>query len=144
MGASSARERLGMSVTGSRSVRATGPPPGANADPALTPEDEELRAWLVDAGDAARLFLEVRAGDTLTDPADLEMRGHCEEVVAFDDGRRPEMTMAQLADHFDEIQRLAEARADATLKAIRERADEAVAEDRRQDFRRRRPPGGHE
>jgi hypothetical protein len=35
------------------------------------------------------------------------------------------MTMAELADHFDEIQRLAEARADATLKGIRERADEA-------------------
>jgi hypothetical protein len=53
------------------------------------------------------------------------MRGHCEEVVAFDDGRRPEMTMAELADHFDEIQRLAEAKADATVKAARERADEA-------------------
>lgn len=66
-----------------------------------------------------------------------------EEVVAFDDGRRPEMTMAELADHFDQIQRLAEARADATLKAIRERVDEAVAEDPRQCFRRRRPPGGH-
>jgi len=53
------------------------------------------------------------------------MRGHCEAVVAFDDGLRPEMTMAELADHFDAIQRLAEARADATLKRFRERADEA-------------------
>jgi hypothetical protein len=112
-------------VTESRRVRATRPPPDANADLTLTPEDEELRAWLMDAGEAARLFLEVRAGETLTDPADLEMRGHCEEVVAFDDGRRPEMTMAELADHFDEIQRLAEAKADATVKAARERADEA-------------------
>ena len=67
----------------------------------------------------------MRAGETLTDPIDLEMRGHCEAVVAFDDGLRPEMTMAELADHFDETQRLAEARADATLKGIRERADEA-------------------
>ena len=91
----------------------------------LTPEDEELRAWLVDAGEAARQFLEVRTGETLTDPIDLEMRGHCEAVVAFDDGLRPEMTMAEVADHFDEIQRLAEARADATEKGMRERADEA-------------------
>jgi hypothetical protein len=112
-------------VTESRSVRATGPPPGPNADPTLSPEDEDLRAWLVDAGKAARLFLEVRAGETPTDPADLEMRGHCEAVVAFDDGLRPDMTVAELADHFDKIQRLAEARADATLKGIRERADEA-------------------
>jgi hypothetical protein len=35
------------------------------------------------------------------------------------------MTMAELADHFDEIQRLAEAKADAIVKAARERADEA-------------------
>jgi hypothetical protein len=100
---------------------------GASVDPTLTPEDEELRAWLVDAGEAARQFLEVRAGETLTDPTDLEMRGHCEAIVAFDDGLRPEMTMAELADHFDEIQRLAEAKADATLKGFRERADEAGA-----------------
>jgi hypothetical protein len=98
----------------------------ASADTTLAPEDEELRAWLVHAGEAARLFLEARAGEALTDPFDLEMRGHCEEVVAFDDGRRPEMTMAELADHFDEIQRLAEAKADATVKAIRERADETT------------------
>jgi hypothetical protein len=65
------------------------------------------------------------AGETRTDPADLEMRGHCEEVVAFDDSLRPEMTMAELADHFDEIQRLAEAKSDATVKALRELADEA-------------------
>jgi hypothetical protein len=90
-----------------------------------TPEDEELRAWLVDAGEAARLFLEARAGETLMDPTDLEMRGHCEAVVAFDDGLRPEMTMAELADHFDAIQRLAEARADATLRRVRQRADES-------------------
>ena len=69
---------------------------------------------MVHAGEAARQFLEVRAGETLTDPIDLEIRGHCEAVVAFDDGLRPEMTIAELADHFDEIQRLAEARADAT------------------------------
>ena len=112
-------------MTESRRVRATGPPPGANVDPPLTPEDEDLRAWLVDAVGAARQFLDVRAGDTLTDPADREMRGHCEEVVAFDDGRRPEMTIAELADHFDEIQHLAEAKADAVVKAFRERADEA-------------------
>ena len=99
---------------------------GVSADTTLTPEEEELRAWLVDAGEAARQFLKVRAGETLTDPIDLEMRGHCKAVVAFDDGLRPEMTMAELADHFDEIQRLAEARADATLKGIRERADDAV------------------
>jgi hypothetical protein len=98
---------------------------GAASATTLTPEDEELRAWIVHAGEAARQFLEVRAGETLTDPTDIEMRGHCEAVVAFDDGLRPEMTMAELADHFDEIQRLAEARADATLKGIRERADEA-------------------
>ena len=113
-----------MSVSDSGDVghRRTG---RASADTTLTPEDEELRAWLVDAGEAARQFLEVRAGETLTDATDLEMRGHCEAVVAFDDGLRPEMTMAELADHFDEIQRLAEVRADATLKGIRERADEA-------------------
>lgn len=87
--------------------------------------DEELRAWLVDAGEAARLFLDGGTGDPLTDPADFEMRGYCAEVIAFDDGRRPEMTMAQLADHFDEIQRLAEARADATVDASGEPADEA-------------------
>ena len=98
---------------------------GTSADAPLTPEDAELRAWIVQAGEAARQFLEVRAGETLTDPTDLEMRGHCEAVVAFDDGLRPEMTMAELADHFDEIQRLAEVKADATLKGIRERADEA-------------------
>jgi hypothetical protein len=112
-------------VSDSREVRARQRANGANADPTLTPEDEELRAWLVDAGEAARLFLEGRSGETLTDPIDLEMRGHCEAVVAFDDGLRPEMTMAELADHFDAIQRLAEARADATLKRFRERADEA-------------------
>jgi hypothetical protein len=110
-----------------RDVRVEQRAGGANADPTLTPEDEELRAWLVDAGEAARLFLESRAGDILTDPTDLEMRVHCEAVVAFDDGLRPEMTMAELADHFDAIQRLAEARADATLKRFRERADEAGA-----------------
>jgi hypothetical protein len=99
---------------------------GAASATTLTPEDEELRAWIVHAGEAARQFLEVRAGETLTDPTDIEMRGHCEAVVAFDDGLRPEMTMAELADHFDEIQRLAEARADAALKGIRERADEAM------------------
>ena len=33
--------------------------------------------------------------------------------------------MAELADHFDAIQRLGEARAGATLKRFRERADEA-------------------
>jgi hypothetical protein len=119
------RERLGTSVSDSGDVRARRRPGDASADTTLTPEDEELRAWLVDAGEAARQFLEVRAGETLTDPTELEMRGHCEAVVAFDDGLRPEMTMAELADHFDEIQRLAEARADATLKGIRERADEA-------------------
>lgn len=119
------RERLGTSVSSSREVRAGQRAGGANADPTLTPEDEELRAWLVDAGEAARQFLESRAGDNLSDPTDLEMRGHCEAVVAFDDGLRPEMTMAELADHFDAIQRLAEARADATLKRFRERADEA-------------------
>jgi hypothetical protein len=108
-------------------VRARRRAGGASGDTTLTPEDEELRAWLVDAGEAARQFLEVRAGETLTDATDLEMRGHCEAVVAFDDGLRPEMTMAELADHFDEIQRLAEARADATLKGMRERADEAGA-----------------
>ena len=97
-----------------------------SADTTLTPEDKELRAWLVHAGEAARQFLEVRAGETLTDPIDLDIRGHCEAVVAFDDGLRPEMTMAELADHFDEIQRLAEARADATVKGMRERADEAA------------------
>jgi hypothetical protein len=112
-------------MSDSRDVRARQRAGGANADPTLTPEDEELRAWLVDAGEAARLFLEARAGETLTDPTDLEMHGHCEAVVAFDDGMRPEMTMAELADHFDAIQRLAEARADATLKRIRERADES-------------------
>jgi hypothetical protein len=106
-------------------VRARQRAGGADADPTLTPEDEELRAWLVDAGEAARLFLEARAGETLTDPTDLEMRGHCEAVVAFDDGLRPEMTMAELADHFDAIQRLAEAGADATLRRVRERADES-------------------
>lgn len=99
----------------------------ASADMTLTSEDEELRAWIVHAGEAARQFLEVRAGETLTDPTDLEMRDHCEAVVAFDDGLRPEMTIAELADHFDEIQRLAEARADATVKGMRERADEAIA-----------------
>jgi hypothetical protein len=119
------RERLGTSVSDSGDVRARRRLGDASADTTLTPEDEELRAWLVDAGEAARQFLEVRAGETLTDPTELEMRGHCEAVVAFDDGLRPEMTMAELADHFDEIQRLAEARADATLKGIRERADEA-------------------
>jgi hypothetical protein len=107
-------------------VRARRRAGGASGDTTLTPEDEELRAWLVDAGEAARQFLEVRAGETLTDATDLEMRGHCEAVVAFDDGLRPEMTMAELAGHFDEIQRLAEARADATPKGIRERADEAA------------------
>jgi hypothetical protein len=112
-------------VSDSEDVRARRRASGASADRTLTPEDQELRAWLVDAGEAARQFLDVRAGETLTDPADLETRGHCEAVVAYDDGLRPEMTMAELADHFDEIQRLAEARADATLKGIRERADEA-------------------
>lgn len=116
-----------MSVSDSGKGRARRRAGGASADATLTPEDEELRAWIVHAGEAARLFLEVRAGETLTDPTDIEMRGHCEAVVAFDDGLRPEMTMAELADHFDEIQRLAEARADATLKGIRERADEAGA-----------------
>jgi hypothetical protein len=120
------RERLGTSVSDSGDVRARRRLGDASADTTLTPEDEELRAWLVDAGEAARQFLEVRAGETLTDPTELEMRGHCEAVVAFDDGLRPEMTMAELADHFDEIQRLAEARADAALKGIRERADEAM------------------
>jgi hypothetical protein len=119
------RERLGTSVSDSGNVRARRRAGGVGVDTTFTPEDEELRAWLVDAGEAARQFLEVRAGETLTDPTDLEMRGHCEAVVAFDDGLRPDMTMAELADHFDEIQRLAEARADATLKGIRERADEA-------------------
>lgn len=119
------RERPGTSVSDSGKVRARRRAGRASADTTLTPEDEELRAWLVDACQAARQFLEGRAGETLTDPTDLEMRGHCEAVVAFDDGLRPEMTMAELADHFDEIQRLAEARADATLKGIRERADEA-------------------
>ena len=119
------REWLGMSVSDSGDVRRrrTG---RASADTTLTPEDEELRAWLVDAGEAARQFLEERAGETLTDATDLEMRGHCEAVVAFDDGLRPEMTMAELADHFDQIQRLAEASADATPKGIREWADEAA------------------
>ena len=112
-------------MSDSRDVRARRRAGRASVDPTLTPEDEELRAWLVDAGDAARRFLEVRAGETLTDPTDLEMRGHCEAIVAFDDGLRPEMTMAELADHFDEIQRFAEAKADATLKGSRERADEA-------------------
>ena len=112
-------------MSDSREVRARQRANGANADPTLTPEDEELRAWIVDAGEAARLFLEMHAGDAVTDQTDLEMRGHCEAVVAFDDGLRPEMTMAELADHFDAIQRLAEARADAMLKRIRERADEA-------------------
>ena len=119
------RERLGTSVSDSRDVRARRRAGGASVDPSLNPEDEELRAWIVDAGEAARQFLEMRAGETLTDPTDLEMRGHCEAIVAFDDGLRPEMTMAELADHFDEIQRLAEAKADATLKGFRERADEA-------------------
>jgi hypothetical protein len=54
---------------------------------------------------AARQFLEVPAGETLTDPTDLERRGHCEAVVTFDDDLRPEMTKAELADRFDEIQR---------------------------------------
>jgi hypothetical protein len=121
------RERPGRSVSASGGVGARRRAGRASADTTLTPEDEELRAWLVDAGEAARQFLEVRAGETLTDPTDLEMRGHCEAVVAFDDGLRPEMTMAELADHFDEIQRLAEARADATVKAMRERVDEANA-----------------
>jgi hypothetical protein len=121
------RERLGTSVNDSGDVGPRRRAGRAGADTTLTPEDEELRAWLVHGGEAARQFLEVRAGETLTDPTDLEMRGHCEAVVAFDDGLRPEMTMAELADHFDEIQRLAEARADATLKGMRERADEAGA-----------------
>jgi hypothetical protein len=112
-------------VTDSGDVRARQRANGANADPTLTPEDEELRAWLIDAGEVARLFLEGRGGDAVTDPTDLEMLGHCEAVVAFDDGLRPDMTMAELADHFDAIQRLAEAGADATLKRFRERADEA-------------------
>jgi hypothetical protein len=47
--------------------------------------------------------------------------------VVIEGGQRPEMTMAELADHFDAIQRLAEAGADATLKRFRERADEAGA-----------------
>jgi hypothetical protein len=119
------REKLGTSASESGEGRARRRAAGASADTRLTPEDEELRVWIVHAGEAARQFLEVRAGETLTDPIDLEIRGHCEAVVAFDDGLRPEMTMAELADHFDEIQRLAEARADATLKGIRERADEA-------------------
>jgi hypothetical protein len=114
-------------MSDSRDVRVEQRAGGANADPTLIPEDEELRAWLVDAGQVARLFLEGRAGEALTDPTDVEMRGHCEAVVAFDDGLRPEMTMAELADHFDAIQRLAEAGADATLKRFRERADEAGA-----------------
>jgi hypothetical protein len=121
------RERLGTSVSDSGDVRARRRVRGASADTTLTPENEELRAWLVHAGEAARQFLEVRAGETLTDPIDLEIRRHCEAVVAFDDGLRPEMTMAELADHFDEIQRLAEAKADATVKGMRERVDEAVA-----------------
>jgi hypothetical protein len=121
------RERLGTSVSESGKGRASRRAGGGSADTTLTPEDEELRAWIVHAGEAARQFLEVRAGETLTDPTDIEMRGHCEAVVAFDDGLRPDMTMAELADHFDEIQRLAEARADATLKGMRERVDEAVA-----------------
>ena len=112
-------------MRGSGDVRAPQRANGADADPTLTPEDEELRAWLVDAGEAARVFLEGRAGDAVTDPTDLEMRSHCEAVVAFDDGLRPEMTMAELADHFDAIQRLAEAGADATLRRFRELADEA-------------------
>jgi len=106
-------------VSDSGDVRARRRADGASADTTLTPEDEELRAWLVDAGEAARQFLEVRTGETLTDPTDLEMRGHCEAVVAFDDGLRPDMTMAELADQFDENQRLAEARADATLEGSR-------------------------
>ena len=121
------RERLGASVSDSGGVGARRRAGGVSADTTLTAEDEELWAWLVDAGEAARQFLEVRAGETLTDPIDLDIRGHCEAVVAFDDGLRPEMTMAELADHFDEIQRLAEARADATVKGMRERVDEAVA-----------------
>lgn len=112
-------------MSDSGDVRARQRASGANADPTLTPEEQELRAWLVDAGEAARVFLEAREGETLTDPTDLEMRGHCEAVVAFDDGLRPEMTMAELADHFGAIQRLAEARADATLRRIRQRADES-------------------
>ena len=119
------RERPGTSVSDSGDVRARRRAGGASADTTLTPEADELRAWLVNAGEAARQFLDVRAGETLTDPIDLEIRSHCEAVVAFDDGLRPEMTMPELADHFDEIQRLAEAKADATLKRIRERADEA-------------------
>jgi len=114
-------------VSDSGKVRARRRAGRASADTTLTAEDEELRAWLVHAGEAARQFLEVRAGETLTDAIDLEIRGHCEAVVAFDDGLRPEMTIAELADHFDEIQRLAEARADATVKGMRERVDEAVA-----------------
>ena len=121
------RERLGTSVTDSGGGRARRRAAGASADTTLILEDEELRAWIVHAGEAARQFLEVRAGETLTDPTDVEIRGHCEAVVAFDDGLRPEMTMAELADHFDEIQRLAEARADATVKGMRERVDEAIA-----------------
>ena len=121
------RERLGTYVTDAGDIRARRRTGGVSADATLTPEDEELRAWMVHAGEAARQFLEVRAGETLTDPIDLEIRGHCEAVVAFDEGLCPEMTMAELADHFDEIQRLAEARADATVKGMRERADEAVA-----------------
>jgi hypothetical protein len=119
--------QLGTSVSESGEGRARRRAGGVSADATLTPEDEELRTWIVHAGEAARQFLEVRAGETLTDPTDIEMRGHCEAVVAFDDGLRPNMTMAELADHFDEIQRLAEARADATLKGMRERVDEAVA-----------------
>jgi hypothetical protein len=82
-------------------------------------------ASCVHAGEAGREFLDGRAGETLTDPIGLEIRSHCEAVVAFDDGLCPGMTMPELADHFDEIQRLAEAKADATLKRIRERVDEA-------------------
>jgi hypothetical protein len=42
-------ERLGTSMSDSGDVRARQRANGANADPTLTPEDEELRAWLVDA-----------------------------------------------------------------------------------------------
>ena len=46
--------------------------------------------------------------------------------------------MAELADHFDAIQRLGEARADATLKRFRERADEAGGTPRWPDSNRMR------
>jgi len=97
------RERLGTFVTDSGGVRAAR---GwrRHADTTLTPKTRSSGV----AGrrrEAARQFLEVRAGETLMDPIDLEISQPLRSSRRLRRRAAPEMTMAELADHLDEIQR---------------------------------------